>query len=766
MLLMIAPVGMSQDNFTLSGYIRDASSGESLIGATVYVKQLNSGTVSNAYGFYSLTLPKGSYELGFTYIGYSPLRKSVDIQGDVTLSIDLELQSEALEEVIIQAERADHNIRSATMGVDKLTPKEIKSIPVILGEQDVLKTIQLLPGVRGGNEGGTGFHVRGGGADQNLILLDEAPVYNAGHLLGFFSVFNSDAINDFTLYKGNAPSNYGGRLSSVLDVRMKEGNVKKTAISGGLGLISSRLTIETPIVKDKSSLMISGRRTYADLLLNLTDNSALKNTTLYFYDLNAKANYRINDNNRLFISGYLGQDVCRMVQVNNSGTRMNFGNITASARWNHVFDSKKLFSNTTFIYSKYSYLVGVSSKNISSSIEDYNFKEDFSYFPSPSNSVKFGVNIMRHTFRPGEISNEGSEPVSKPMNDKYALECGAYVSHEAKIGHRFALEYGLRFSSFSLMGPGIFYTYNPNGEVIDSASYGNSMVVKTYTGFEPRISGSFTISSSSSFKASYARNRQYIHLVSNSTSTSNFDIWQPSTTNVLPEVADQFALGYFKNFDNNQYEASVEAYYKYLQHQIEYRDGANVLFSSDVEREYVYGKGQAYGLELYLKKKQGKLTGWISYTLGRTERRFDQINNGKAFAAKYDRTHDISVVGIYSFTKRLSVSGSWVYYTGNAVTYPCGKYYIQDITTPLYSERNAQRMPDYHRLDLGLTLEGKHNDEKRVKSTWNFSIYNAYARSNPYTINFRSDELNPDRTVAIQSSMFSIVPAITYNFKF
>lgn len=765
LFILIAAVGMSQQNYTISGYVKDAKTGESLIGSTVYCKKLNLGTTTNVYGFYSITIPEGNYELVYSFIGFEPFTKTVEVKSNLSISPEMTEETSQLNEVIVSSKKLDKNVRSAQMGVVKINPKEISAIPVVFGEQDVLKTIQLLPGVRAGNEGGIGFHVRGGGADQNLILLDEAPVYNSGHLLGFFSVFNSDAINDFTLYKGNAPAKYGGRLSSVLDVSMKEGNSKKMKVAGGIGLISSRLSVEAPIIKDKCSFMISGRRTYADLFLQFSDKKALRNTSLYFYDLNAKANYKISDNDRIFISGYFGHDVFKMVQVNNSGMRMNFGNATASARWNHVFRNKKLFSNTTLIYSKYNYMVGVGTKNIASTIQDYNFKEDFSYFANPKNSMKFGFNLLHHTMKPGEITEEGTTNTTT-YKDKIAMEGGAYISHDTKLGDRVGVEYGVRYSMFSFLGPGKVFSYNKQGEVTDSATYAKNKVIKNYGGIEPRITANVMLNESSSVKASYSRNRQYIHLVSNSTSTSNFDVWQPSTNNVKPEISDQYVLGFFKNFNSNQIESSVEAYYKDLQNQIEYRDGSNVLFSSNVESEYVYGKGKAYGLECYVKKNSGRLTGWMSYTLGRTERSFSQINKGKAFPARYDRTHDFSIVAIYQLSERVSVSGSWVYYTGNAVTFPSGKYFIQGITTPLYSSRNAHRMPDYHRLDLGLTLEGKNNKKKNYKSSWNFSIYNAYARQNPHSINFMQDEVNPNKTKAVQTSMFSIVPSVTYNFEF
>ncbi len=763
LLLLITTSVVSQPKYTISGYIKDAKTGEDLIGATLFCKELATGTISNAYGFFSLTVPGDKYQLQCSFIGYNSKVIPVEVNTNITLKIELSPKISAIEEVVVSAVKENDNVRSAKMGVVKLQPKAISTIPVVFGEQDVLKTIQLLPGVKAGNEASTGFHVRGGGADQNLILLDEAPVYNSGHLLGFFSVFNSDAIKDFTLYKGNFPASYGGRLSSVLDIRMKEGNQKKTNVSGGIGLISSRLTVEAPLIEDKSSFIISGRRTYADLFLKLAPEEEMKNTTIYFYDLNAKANYKINDNNRLYISGYLGKDRYKTKQA--TSTKIDFGNTTASLRWNHVFNPK-LFLNSTLIYSKYTNETGVSNKNISSTIKDFNLKGDFNYFLTPSNTLRFGLNMVHHTFRPGEVTSEGGSSGDLSYEDKKAIESGVYLSHELKYGNKLSFDYGLRYSMFTYLGPGKISTFDENGSEIETKEYSKDEVIKNYYGFEPRITANFILNTANSVKASYSRNRQYIHMVTNSTSATNFDVWQPSTNNVKPEIADQYALGYFRNFKKNMYEASIEGYYKNLRNQIEYRDGADVLFSSAIESEYVYGKGQAYGVELFARKNKGRLTGWLSYTLGRTERKFNQINNGNTFPARYDRTHDFSVTGIYKLNERISLSASWIYYTGNATTYPSGKYTIEHIVTPFYTERNSYRMPNYHRLDLGLTLEGKKNKNRKYQSSWNFSLYNAYGRQNPYMIQFKQDTNNKARTIAEQTAMFSFVPSITYNFKF
>ncbi|MCK4664037.1 MAG: TonB-dependent receptor [Bacteroidales bacterium] len=754
----------AQEKHTISGYVKDASTGEELIGATIYFNELKAGGATNVYGFYSLTVPSGKYNLKYSFIGYKPQTIQIDFNKSLKQNIELSPATSTINEIVVNGEAVDNNIKSTEMGIVKINPKEIKAIPVIFGEQDILKTIQLMPGVNSAGEGNSGFYVRGGTADQNLILLDEAPVYNASHLMGFFSVFNSDAIKDMKLYKGNAPAEYGGRLSSVLDVKMNEGNSKELSVSGGLGLISSRLTVEAPIVKDKGSFIISGRRTYADVFLNFSSDEMQKNTILYFYDLNMKANYRFNENNRIFLSGYFGRDVFGF------SDRMGFdwGNATATLRWNHLFNDK-LFLNSSLIYSNYNYVISISGFDnlidIQSGIKDINLKEDFTYFISPENTLKFGFNSIYHTFMPGEVTvSDDSFVNSKIIDEKYSFESAAYISHEFDVSNLLKLNYGLRYSMFNVIGPGNVYSFNDEDEILDTTSYNSGDKIKNYGGFEPRISANYILNEKSSVKASYTKNYQYIHLLSNSTSSSPTDLWLPSSSIIEPQISDQIALGYFRNFYNNKFETSVEIYYKNMQNQIDYQNGADILLNEKVESQLVFGEGRSYGIELFVKKKFGKLNGWIGYTLARTERTFDEINNGDWYPAKQDRTHDISIVGIYELNKRWTFSATWVYNTGNAVTFPSGKYMVDGLTIPLYTDRNGYRMPDYHRLDIGATIISKKT--KKYESSWNFSVYNAYARKNAYSIDFRENENDPTKTEAVRLALFQIVPSITYNFKF
>ena len=764
LVLLTTNISTAQKNHTISGYVKSAESGEALIGASIYLENQKTGTITNVYGFYSITLPQGKYSIRYSFIGYQNTSIEIELAENINKNIELPASSTQIQEIIVAADAADKNIVRSEMSVVKISPKEIKLIPVMFGEQDILKTIQLMPGVKSAGEGSSGFYVRGGSADQNLIILDEAPVYNASHLLGFFSVFNSDAIKDMKLYKGNAPAEYGGRLSSVLDVQMNEGNSKKFTASGGLGLISSRLTLEAPIVKDKGSFIISGRRTYADIFLVFLKDTTFKKTTLYFYDLNVKANYKLGEKDRLFLSGYLGRDVFGF----SDRMGFNWGNKTATLRWNHLFGSK-LFLNSSFIYSDYNYVIGFKPTGnlveITSGILDYNLKEDFQYFINTKNTLKFGFNSIFHTFRPGEISASSESFInSQIIDEKYAIESALYFSHKFDVSDKFKLTCGLRYSNFTIVGPDTVYTYNENDEVTDTKAYAKGNIIKNYGNFEPRLTLNYVINHENSVKASYARNSQYIHLLSNSTSSSPTDLWLPSSHIIKPQIADQFAIGYFKNFKENMFETSIELYYKNFQNQIDYQNGADILLNDKVESQLVFGKGRAYGAELFIKKRTGKLTGWIGYTLARTERSVDAIDNGAWYPAKQDRTHDISIVAIYNLTKKWNVSATWVYYTGNAVTFPSGKYEFEGLTVPAYTNRNGYRMPNYHRLDLGATYTVK--KRKRYESSWNFSVYNAYARKNAYSIDFRVNEDNPNQTEAVRLALFQIVPSITYNFKF
>jgi len=756
----------AQKRFTVSGTVRDAATGETLIGASVKIESAigRSGTATNAYGFYSLNGTEGDYTLTVSYISFQPVTKTINLNKNTILNLELQAGAE-LKEVIVRAgERKNENVRSAQMGVEQLDMKMLDNIPVLFGEKDVLKTIQLLPGVKSGGEGNTGFFVRGGASDQNLILLDEATVYNSSHLLGFFSTFNSDAIKNVELYKGGMPAQYGGRLSSVLDVKMDDGNNKQFSMQGGLGLISSRLKLEGPLVKGKSSFMISGRRTYIDFLLKASPDTAIKGNTLNFYDLNAKVNYKFDDKNTVYLSGYFGQDNIGIKDL----FQNNWGNTTGTLRWNHIFNSR-LFSNTSLIYNKYNYTIkllnDVNNFTATSLIRDYNVKQDFQYF-SNAHTLRFGVQATHHRIAPSNISaSPGSSFNPLSIENRYGVETSGYVSDEFVVSSHLNLLYGMRVSLFSLLGPGNFNTYNTSGDITSTTNYGSGNVVRNYFNLEPRFSASYVINDENSVKASYNRNTQNIHILSNSGSSSPTDQYVMSSNNIRPEIADQVALGYFKNIKDNTYEFSGEVYYKSMQNQIEYKNAARLIANANVESQLLFGKGRAYGLELYAKKRMGKINGWISYTLSRTERKFDGLNNGNYFAARQDRTHDLALVGIYKAGKRWTLSGNYIYSTGNAVTYPAGKYQVGGLTTFFYTERNANRLPYTSRLDLSATLEGKDNG-KRFHSSWSFGLYNALNRKNPYSIDFRDVPGDATRTEAVQTALFGIIPSVTWNFKF
>lgn len=762
-LILLYSVSFAQ-TYTISGTMKDSTNGEDLFGGSVQVKELsNVGATTNAYGFYSLSLEGGTYTLIYRSSGFDSKEVVVELSKNISLDVELSLPKDVLEmeAVEVTGVKENENITSSGMNVTKFDPKDIETIPVIFGEKDIMKTLQLTPGVKTAGEGNSGFFVRGGGADQNLVLLDEAVVYNASHLLGFFSVFNSDAVKDVALYKSGIPAEYGGRASSVMDVKMKDGNSKNFGVSGGIGLISSRLAVEGPIVKDKGSFIVSARRSYLDIFLGLSKDEDIKNTSLYFYDMNIKANYKISKKDRIFVSGYFGRDNFGF------GDQFGFdwGNATGTVRYNRII-SDKLFSNTSVIFSNYDYRftigTGEDAFGVNSSIQDWNVKQDFSLFANQNNTIKFGFNGMHHTFKPGALTGGNDSFNELILDSRYGIEFGAYVQNEQKIGPRFNLMYGLRYSGFNLVG-GTSFEFDEQGDFISSdTTLGRWESIKYHQGLEPRFSLSYVISENNSFKLGYNRNLQYLHQLSNSTTSSPTDVWVPSSNNIKPQIGDQIALGYYQNLKKNAYRVSTEIYYKALQNQIDYRNGANILLNDQVEGELVYGKGRAYGLELLLEKKKGKFTGWISYTLSRSLRQFDDINDGKEFSARQDRIHDVSVVLMYKLTPSLALAGTFVYYTGDAVTFPSGKYEIGGNVIPLYTERNGYRMPDYHRADLGLTWYLK--DKKRFEHNLNFSIYNVYARQNAFTITFEENS-ETGETEAIQTALFKMVPSITYNFK-
>jgi hypothetical protein len=757
----------SPGKFTISGRITDQSNGEALIGATVFVRELSTGTASDLYGNYSISLPEGEYTLVYSYVGYRSSEQKIKLMEDRKLMIELLPNAEVLDEVEISSEKQDKNISDAEMSVFKLDIKTIEKIPSLMGEVDIIKAIQLMPGVQSVSEGGSGFSVRGGAPDQNLIQLDEANVYNASHLMGFFSVFNNDAIRDVTLYKGDIPSQYGGRLSSVLDVRMKEGNNKHYEVTGGIGLIASRLTVEGPIVKDRLSFMVSARRTYADLFLAFSNNQDLKGNKLYFYDLNAKLNYLIGDKDHIYLSGYFGRDVFK-----NNFARMNWGNGTGTLRWNHGF-SNRVFGNFTAIYTDYRYFLGTpegttSSFDWNANLRDAGVKGDLSWYLNTSNTLRFGVSAIYHMINPGVAKGAGSETVinTVAIPKNYSLETALYAGNEQKAGRHWTFKYGIRASMFQNIGPGTVFEFDSAGHAIDSVTYPSGDFYKTYIGIEPRIGVLFTIDKKSSVKTSYSRTIQYLQLAQNTTVGTPLDIWFPASPNVKPQTCDQVALGYFRNFRKNTIETSAEGYYKYMNHVIDFRDHAILLMNNKLEGEILEGTGYSYGAEFLVRLNEKKLNGWVSYTYSRSFREIPGINDGNPYPAPYDKPHSLNIVASYQISRRWSVSGNWIYATGNPVTFPTGRAVVGGKVIPIYSDRNAYRYEDYHRLDLSVVFSSKEKPGAKFNWDLNFSVYNVYNRHNTWTINFVQDNENPDMTYAEKVYLFGIIPSVTFNFHF
>lgn len=760
-------ISLFSQNFTISGFIKDQKTGETLIGANVFNKEnIQQGTVSNNYGFYSLTLPKGKYQIAVSYIGYAERVLNIDLQSDTKLNVELSEDGILMQELVVTAEEKDKNVQSTQMGTVDIQMETIKKLPALMGEVDVIKALQLLPGVKSAGEGGVGFYVRGGGPDQNLVLLDEAPVYNTGHLLGFFSVFNSDAIKNTTLIKGGMPANYGGRLSSVVDIQMKEGNDKQYAVEGGIGLIASRLTVQGPIQKEKSSFIVSARRTYAlDIAQPYIKTTNFAGTNYYFYDLNLKANHKFSEKDRIYLSSYFGRDVL----IYNSSQRdisftLPYGNATATLRWNHLF-SNKLFMNVSAIYNEYNFEAGSSRETFSfkylSGINDWNAKIDFDYYVNTKHSIKFGTNYIYHTFNPG-VAEAKSGEVSFSNNKKpfNAHESAVYVQDDWKISPRLTVNGGIRLSTFTQVGEYI--------SLIDSTFYEKGKPVVTYFGFEPRLSMKYSLNKASSIKVGITRNNQYVHLVSNSNSTLPGDLWVPSSEYVKPQIAWQYAAGYFQNLFNNEYEASVEVYYKDMKNQIDYREDYVPDPSVDLESQFIFGKGYSYGSEFFIRKNKGKLNGWIGYTWSKTNRIFPEINNGKAFPIIYDRRHDFSLVLNYQFSKKWEIGGVFVYSTGNAYTPTESLYFVANRPYIDYGPRNSARLPDYHRMDVSATYTRRPDSEKKFKSSWTFAFYNAYNRLNTvftYTDFVQDFDTNTTKATAYKVTIFPIIPSITWNFK-
>jgi len=768
---------IAQKKYTISGYVKDARNGETLIGATVALKNNAKGISSNQFGFFSITLTEGKYELVGSYVGFQPLSIPIKLDSDKNINFDLSPR-EALTEVIVSSNKRDANVKNAQMGKFVLPIEQIKAIPAFLGEADLLKTIQLLPGVRNAGEGSAGIYVRGGGPDQNLIMLDDAIVYNTGHLFGFFSIFNSDAIKNVSLIKGGMPPQYGGRLSSVLDVAMKEGNDKKLQVDGGIGLIASRVSIQGPIKKNKSSFIISARRTYIDGLTKpfVSKNSQFGGSGYYFYDLNAKMNYRFSEKDRLYISGYVGRDVFNFVNGQKSlQVNIPWGNATGTIRWNHVFN-KRLFGNTTAIFNNYNFTFQAlqNSLNIklASGIRDFSLKQDFDLYPFTGHKVKFGGLYTLHRFTPSVVSGGQDSVIFKPLNpqSKYAHEAALYIQDDWEVSDKVKINFGLRYSGFQQIGPYKIYQTDKDGNRLDSTVYSNGQSVRKYGGLEPRFTLRYAITDETSIKASITKNFQFIHLVSNSGTTLPTDLWVPSTYKVKPQISWQYSAGLFKNFKDNMYETSVEVYYKNMQNQIEYQEGYTPNTLEDTENSFTFGRGWSYGSEFFINKTKGRLTGWIGYTLSWTWRQFSQLNGGEKFPSKYDRRNDISVVGIYELNKRWKLSSTFVFGTGNAATLPQRFYLVNGVLTQEYSRINEYRLPSYHRLDFAAIYNPKKNMyRKKMKTEWIFSIYNLYSRKNPYFIYFDQTGSPYDGSLKVQGkqvSLFPIIPSVTWNFKF
>lgn len=752
--------------------MRDAVTGESLIAGTVYIKEAEQGAQSNNYGFYSVSVPPGKYTVIYSYVGYNPLVKTIDLTSNQSFTAEMQ-GATVMKEIKVTSTRKDENVKNTEMGTVTLSMARIKELPVLFGEVDILKTLQLLPGVQSAGEGNSGFYVRGGGPDQNLVVLDDAVVYNTGHLFGFFSVFNSDAIKDVTLIKGGAAANYGGRLSSVVDVYMKEGNMKEYHAEGGVGLIASRLSLQGPIKKDKGSFIVSGRRTYIDVLAR-PFSERLKNTGYYFYDVNAKANYRLGEKDRLYLSGYLGIDKFKFQTGTGSfKADIPWGNKTATFRWNHQF-SDKLFANTTAVYNDYNFASNFSQNTfevkLASGIKDYNIKTDLDYYTSFNHHFKGGVAFTNHTFTPNQVSGKIDSIVLDPNNAfvKHANEIGAYILDDFDLTKWWKVNLGMRYSWFGQTGPYTAYTLDANGAATDSTKYSAGQLVKGYGGWEPRFNMRFQLNENSSLKTSVSKTYQYIHLVSNNGSTLPTDVWVPSTLLVNPQRAWQYSAGYFQNFLDNKLETSVEVYYKDMKNQIQYKDGYTPNSLQDPELSYVFGTGKAYGAEFFVNKTQGKFTGWVGYTLSWTYGRFAKLNNGEAFPNKYDRRHDISVVGSYKLNKKWSFSSVFVYGSGNAITLPTAFYFVDNELRYLYSKINAFRLPAYHRLDFSATLTPQHSKPHKWEGSWTFSVYNVYNRQNPYFlyVDNQGSVANGIKVKVYMVYILPIVPSITYNFKF
>lgn len=782
----------SQQKYTFNGTVSDVKDGEALIGATVYVREISGGNVTNVYGFYSITLEPGTYTVEYRYLGYNTVTRTLELTGDQRVDIELAAENVELEEVVVTAEPEDQNVSSVEMSTNELSIETIKKIPSFLGEVDVIKSLQLLPGVSSVGEGSSGFNVRGGSVGQNLVVLDEAPVYNTSHMLGFFSVFNPDAVKDVKLYKGGIPPRFGGRIASILDIRMKEGNSKELEINGGVGSIFSRLAIEGPLKKEKSSFIIAGRRSYIDVLARPFTDTFDDGAGLYFYDLTAKTNYNFSDKDRIYLSGYFGRDVFNF----DSSQGINWGNKTLTLRWNHLYN-QRLFSNLTFFVSDYDYELAFGDDDLdrfmwTSNITTINFKPEFTYFINPQNELTFGGEMIRYWFEPANATGVSLGEVTKfDLPKKHAVEYAIHIGNEQKVNDKLTLMYGARLSGYNYLGPGNYYSFSdtlaglrPVVTEVHRANKGES--IQSYLNLEPRFSAKYNLTNTTSLKASYNRTAQYIHLISNTTASNPLDIWTPSTNNLKPQLGDQVALGIFKNFKDNDYETSAEVYYRETKNQNDYIDGAELFINEEIEADLLSGIGRAYGLELYVKKNEGRLNGWISYTLGKTELKVDGINylddeenrKGNWYPTRYDQRHNLKIATFYELNERVSFSANFTFLTGTPTTFPTHRFEVQNMTIPenATNSRNNFRIPNYHRMDFSITRLGRKISRsgkvRKNQDSWVFTFYNLYNRRNPFSIYFAQvDEryqpgelpLTQGRQVSI---LGSIVPAVTYNFHF
>lgn len=772
----------SQEKFTLSGTIIDSKNNETLIGVNLYIPSLKIGTTTNEYGFYSLSAPKGEYEIEISYVGYQTVKKTIILNQNTKNNFSIS-SGEELQEVVITDNKGKTNIKSPEMSVNKLSISTIKKMPVVLGEVDVLKSILLLPGVTNAGEGASGFNVRGGGADQNLILLDEATIFNSSHVFGFFSVFNPDAIKDLKLYKGGIPARYGGRASSVLDIYQKDGNSKEFHMNGGIGLISSRLLAEGPIIKDKGSFLIAGRASYAHLFLKFSKED--KDNSAYFYDLNTKLSYKLNENNSLYLSGYFGRDV---FSLNKSFTN-TYGNSILNLRWNHLY-SDKLFANLSLIYSDYYYGLDLDfvGFNWDSGIKNYNIKYDLKHYLSDKFKLSYGVNGTYYEFNPGTIKPTGEDSGINPdqLDKKYAFEPSVYLDAESQISRKINVSYGLRYSLFYRLGASTINYYENNQAVtfntdmqiyekgipVSSKYFSKNKAIKSYNNFEPRFSISYQLNDDQAIKGSYNRMVQYLQLISNTSSPTPLDVWMPSDQYIKPQLADQVALGYFRNIYSSDYSLEVETYYKEIQNRLDYIDGADLIANNAIEQVILNGQMRSYGLEIMVKKNKGKFNGWIAYTISKSEQQTPGrtseetgINNGKWYASAYDKTHNLAITSVYNLNEKWSFGANFALQSGQPVSYPNGQYEYLGITVPSYGLRNENRLPAYHHLDVSATFTPRKNKDRNWKGEWVFSIYNLYNRMNAASINFRQN-VDTGANEAVQLSIFGIVPAVSYNFKF